>query len=334
MLFWGRGFTQLHMNEPLHALTHAQLEWTDQLPDNFPGVRLPGGKVFTCSSDFGTICIQEYLTGEYRIRYSFIDAKEHFQYQSNGVEKGLDSLVLLKGSLLQEFSAGQKSALYENQWRLLKAPFHLVSFTPSLHKYVQQITIWFSDKFVDTLLSIFPIVASYISDDDNNIQFPNSPGWNDPETLQFIQSILRCPYDGEWRKDYFDSRVKDLLFKFFVKVSSEKEELFEFNAEDIRKVNEAAELILKDVRKHFLIPDLAKKFFMNEYKFKRLFKQVNGLGPYDFLREERLNKAVELLQEGKQVKYAAIETGWRPADLVFAYREKFGTTPGKKGRSK
>jgi len=322
------------MNEPLHALTHAPLEWTNQLPENFPGVRLPGGKVFTSSSDIATICIQEYLTDEYRIRYNFIDAKKHFQFQSNGVANGLDSLMILKGSLLHDFNSDQKTKLYENQWWLLNAPFYHVRFTPGMEEFVQKFTIWFSDQFVAKLLSMFPVIASHISNKENNLLFPNTPGWNDLETSHFIQSILRCPYDGEWRRDYFDSRVKDLLFKFFVKISSQEEDFKDYNEEDILNVNSAAEIILKDIRKHFLIPDLARKAAMNEYKFKRLFKKIYGLGPYDFLRQERLRKAIELLQEGKSVKYAAIETGWRPADLVFAYREKFGTTPSKSFRSK
>ncbi|RXK59199.1 AraC family transcriptional regulator [Lacibacter luteus] len=322
------------MNEPLHALTHAQLKWTSQLPENFPGVRLPGGIVFSCTSDFGTICIQEYATAEYRIRYSCIDVVEHFQYERKEIAKGVDSLMLLKGSLIQEFNSSKKNELLENQWRLLKAPLEIITSTPSIEQYLQKVSIWFSERFVNKLIGMFPIVATHISEDKESIQFPNTPGWNDTETLQFIQSILRCPYDGEWRKDYFDSRAKDLLFKFFVKVSREKQVLVDVDEREIGKINEAANLILKDIRKHFLIPDLAKRFLMNEYKFKRLFKQVYGLGPYDFLRQERLKKAIELLQEGKSVKYAAIETGWRPADLVFAYREKFGTTPSKTFRSK
>ncbi|NCU05386.1 MAG: helix-turn-helix transcriptional regulator [Chitinophagaceae bacterium] len=322
------------MKEPLHALTHAPLKWTSELPEDFPGVRLPGGTVFSCSSDFGTICIQEYHTDEFRIRYSFIDVQEYFKYESKGIAKGLDSLMLLKGSLLQEFYSGQKLELYENQWRLLKAPLDLITSTPGVKQYVQKFAIWFSEYFVEKLLAIFPIVASHFRDKNNHIQFPNTPGWNDPETLLFIQNILRCPYEGEWRRDYFDSRVKDLLFKFFVKISNQEEDFKDYNQEDILNVNRAAAIILKDIRKHFLIPDLAKKAAMNEYKFKRLFKKIYGLGPYDFLRQERLKKAIELLQEGKSVKYAAIETGWRPADLVFAYREKFGTTPGKSFPSK
>lgn len=322
------------MNEPMHVLTHAQLNWTDQLPEDFPGVRLPGGTVFTSSTDFATICIQEYLTTEYRIRYSYIHAKEHFQYQVNGVTEGLDSLLLLKGNMLHEFSPNKKIEMYENQWWLLKSPFQVITNTPGLKTVVQKFSIWFSEAFVQNLISIFPVVEEYISQDDTGIQFPNTPGWSDPETLHFIQSILKCPYEGEWRRDYFDSRVKDLLFKFFVKISDQQTEVFHVSREDIQHVISVAGKIRSDIKKHFRIPDLAKMACMNEYKFKKLFKQIYGLGPYDYLRQERLKRAIELLDEGRMVKYAAIETGWRSADLVVAYREKYGTTPSKKGRSK
>lgn len=318
------------MNQPLRTLTHSALIWKDDLPVNFPGVRLPGGNVQSCTGEFGTICIQEFSTPEYRIRYHVAEFEERFLFQSNGFNTGVDSLILLTGNLQQEFDEYKRVNLFENQWWLVKAPFETITTAPGINKILQTFTIWFSQQFIDELLPIFPFVQEYIQLDEADTQLPNTPAWADHEILEYVQSILKCSYLDKWRKDYFDSRVRDLLFKFFVRISADDPFETTYNKSELEKVQQAASIIKEDISKHLLVPELAKKVWMNEYRFKKVFRMVYRAGPYEYLRNERLKKAITLLEQGLFVKEVAAETGWRPADLIFAYREKFGTTPGKK----
>lgn len=318
------------MNQPLRTLTHSALTWKDDLPVNFPGVRLPGGNVQSCTGEFGTICLQDFSTADYRIRYDVAEFQERFLFQNNGHDTGVDSLILLTGNLRQEFDVHRQVHLFENQWWLVKAPFATITTVPDINKIIQTFTIWFSQQFIDELLPIFPFVHQYIQLEEADTQLPNTPAWADHETLEYVQSILKCSYTDEWRQDYFDSRVRDLLFKFFVRISTDDPFETSYSGDELEKVQQAASIIKEDISKHLLVPELAKKVWMNEYRFKKVFKMVYRTGPFEYLRNERLKKAIALLEQGLFVKEAAAETGWRPADLIFAYREKFGTTPGKK----
>lgn len=317
------------MTQPLHVITPNALTWKNTLPENFPGVRLPGGTVYSCIADFGAMCIQEFVTADYKIRYSFIQTNEQVRYTTKGFDEGVHSFVLLSGNLKQEINEDKQLSVLESQWWLLKAPLASISSETTAQKTIQKFAIWFSREFVEGLIPIFPFVQEYIQLNGNESQLPNTPGWVDEETLAYIQHIMKCSYPEQWRLDYFNSKVRDLLFKFFVRISTENPMKTVLSNDDVEKVQLAALIIKENLSKHLVIPELAKKVLMNEYQFKKVFKAVYGKGPYEYLRNERLQKATLLLEQGMFVKQVAIETGWRPADLIFAYKEKYGITPGK-----
>jgi AraC-like DNA-binding protein len=52
------------------------------------------------------------------------------------------------------------------------------------------------------------------------------------------------------------------------------------------------------------------------------------MGIHKYRIYKRLQLAIRLLDEGKSVKETAAKTGWRSADLIDAYQNVYGTTPG------
>jgi len=52
------------------------------------------------------------------------------------------------------------------------------------------------------------------------------------------------------------------------------------------------------------------------------------MGMHEYHLHQRLKLAIELLHGGLSVKETAAKTGWRPANLINAYYEQYGTTPG------
>ncbi len=75
---------------------------------------------------------------------------------------------------------------------------------------------------------------------------------------------------------------------------------------------------------------VAEQFSMNLTYLSRVFKQKTGIGVLDYINRLRVERAKELLQEGRTVKAAAEEVGYytvRP--LMRAFREQVGMTPGE-----
>jgi AraC-like DNA-binding protein len=66
---------------------------------------------------------------------------------------------------------------------------------------------------------------------------------------------------------------------------------------------------------------------LNEFRLKKLFKNIFGVGPYEYLVRKRFQKAKILLESGLSVKEVAAQVGYRPSDFTTAFREYFGFTP-------
>src|SRR5262249_47713558 len=147
------------------------------------------------------------------------------------------------------------------------------------------------------------------------------------EILEIVHSVLQCRYEGEMRRYFFETRVRDLLLQYLLSSVSEQLPEKEATEKEIEAIHKAEEIINTDITKHHSIPELSRKVLLNEFRLKKLFKKILGKGPYEYLVHKRLNKAKELLEAGASVKEAATKVGYRPSDFTMAFREHFGFTP-------
>ena len=94
-------------------------------------------------------------------------------------------------------------------------------------------------------------------------------------------------------------------------------------------VSQAALLIETDIRKHLTIREIAFRVGTNSNSLKQKFREVYGVGPYQYLSNVRLKKATELLLGKDQpLKAIAKQVGYKTASsFIAAFRKKYGTTP-------
>jgi AraC-like DNA-binding protein len=62
--------------------------------------------------------------------------------------------------------------------------------------------------------------------------------------------------------------------------------------------------------KHYTVPDLAKECHIGETLYRRIFKEVTGFSPVDFIHFTRMEKAIRLLKQGKSVTETAYDLGY------------------------
>jgi AraC family transcriptional regulator len=81
------------------------------------------------------------------------------------------------------------------------------------------------------------------------------------------------------------------------------------------------------------IEKIAHESCMSQFHFYRLFKNVYGLSPYQYIKEKRLNLAKENIEQGKaSITEIAAQVGY--ADLFSfskAYKQYFGKSPSVRG---
>ena len=103
----------------------------------------------------------------------------------------------------------------------------------------------------------------------------------------------------------------------------------DLNDYDIDCLNAAKNLIEKHLEWHHTIPEIAKQVGMNKSKLKKSFKQLFGMGAYEFLQHARMEKARLLLSETrKSLKQIAHSVGYKyPGNFSTAFEKKYEQKP-------
>jgi AraC-like DNA-binding protein len=96
-------------------------------------------------------------------------------------------------------------------------------------------------------------------------------------------------------------------------------------------IGKAVSIIEEDVRKHFTIRELSAAVGTNSYSLKQGFRQMFAMGPYEYLQNARLNKAVELLLQTTQpVKNISWQVGYKsPSSFIVVFKKKYGVSPAQ-----
>lgn len=107
-------------------------------------------------------------------------------------------------------------------------------------------------------------------------------------------------------------------------------------SEERRQVAEHAIAYMRDhLDQSVSLNELAAVVAVSPRHFNRLFKQVTGQTPIEFLIDLRLDKAKELLKApGKRVTDVCNEVGYSSLSyFVRLFKQRFGVTPGRYARS-
>ncbi|MCS3801024.1 helix-turn-helix domain-containing protein [Niastella sp. OAS944] len=101
--------------------------------------------------------------------------------------------------------------------------------------------------------------------------------------------------------------------------------------EDRDYLSKIHQTILKDPKTHFTIESLAADAGVNRTKLKSGFKQLFGLGIYEFQVKLRMEKAEYLLLEtDKDIKEISFLTGYHTlSSFITAFKKSHGVSPLK-----
>ena len=101
------------------------------------------------------------------------------------------------------------------------------------------------------------------------------------------------------------------------------------SAADMERLHEAREILLHRLDCPPTLLELSRLIQMNDFKMKRLFKQYYGKTIYQYVREERLEKAFSLLQDGQHnVSQTAFAVGYTNiSHFSEAFHSYFGVFP-------
>jgi AraC-like DNA-binding protein len=313
----------------IEIISRSHVDWKQELPKQFPIIRFPGASVYTAEADFGTVCVQRYEGTNYHMDYSIFSLQQQIDLTGAVTESGLYTRIVLSGLVRQKLD-GSFLIQRKNQFLLFKTPFNnftSLNYSAKLHICFEA---FFSLPLIQELFDLFPALK-LLFDRKEFVPGPiklHSPIHVDIETHNIVNKVLKCPYEKDLRTHYFDSRVRDLLFNLLVQASNTNPVDNDPDDFEMAAIRNAQDLINADIKNHFQVPELAKKVLLGQTRFKLLFKKIFNMGPYEYLQQQRMIKAKELLEQGMQVKEVAALTGYRLTRFINAFRNYYGTTPG------
>ncbi|MBS1747575.1 MAG: helix-turn-helix transcriptional regulator, partial [Bacteroidetes bacterium] len=296
------------------------------------GFVLPGSKIFYSEADFGTITIQQITTEHFSIRYSVFSLIKKVALLIQEEAAVLRSQFILKGKIRIQSKKEDTVLIREGQFLLFNEDEHRLKSHIESNTEHQFFDAIYSYDFIQPLLQTFPSLESFIKQNDVSgypAKFKQAFAGT-PEMTKIVFDLLKCPYDENLRKLYFENRINDFLFEVLSKTLNGKPTVSKTANNEQDALFIARNLILADITKHITIKELSQKINLNQYKLKSGFKDVFGMGPFELLLQARMEKARELLLEtDKPMKEIAALTGFEfLTNFIAAFRKYHGYTPG------
>ncbi|WP_321390044.1 AraC family transcriptional regulator [uncultured Desulfuromusa sp.] len=155
-----------------------------------------------------------------------------------------------------------------------------------------------------------------------------------PVMKAILQQLLHCPYCGSTRKLFIEAKAMELL-------AHKLEQLHPcghahdcstaVKTADKEHVHHAAHILVSDLESPPDMNTLARSVGLSRSKLHRCFHKVYGCSPFDYLRQQRLQTAMLLLQHGEvNVTEAALTVGYTNLSyFAKAFKSAFGIAPGE-----
>jgi AraC-like DNA-binding protein len=158
-----------------------------------------------------------------------------------------------------------------------------------------------------------------------------------PQIQAIIQQLFACPYQGELRRLFVESKALELMFlRLSEQVVEPRRPSDNLTTADRDKVFHARRILLASIDQPPGLQTLARHVGMSETKLKQSFKQVFGQPVFEYLRRHRLAVAYDMLINREwNVSEAAIQVGYSSlSHFSQVFRNHFGVSPSEVAQGK
>ena len=194
------------------------------------------------------------------------------------------------------------------------------------------------ELFLNYLPATHPYYSAFEKSVSNDTATPMSKV-NMPLTDSFsniLYAILRCPLDDRYKELFVKSKTLELLafqleqYDQITGASAMAEPPKGLKKADIEKMHHAHSIIMENLDSPCSLIDLAHQVGTNEAYLKKHFKEVYGNTVFGYLQQVKMDKAREMLADGKTVAEVAAYVGYKyPVHFARAFKKYFGYQPNK-----
>jgi AraC family transcriptional activator of pyochelin receptor len=148
-----------------------------------------------------------------------------------------------------------------------------------------------------------------------------------------LQTVARQTIENKDNTLLLEAYKFQLLNAYFNSATNTKTYSCPFlnQKDNVEKVRQAKSVLIEDLRNAPTIKELARIVALNEYNLKTGFKEIYGHTIHSYLKDYKMNRAKELLQDlNHQISDVADELGYsNVSHFIDTFKKKYGLTPKK-----
>ncbi|GAB4304287.1 MAG: hypothetical protein Kow0091_05880 [Geminocystis sp.] len=152
-----------------------------------------------------------------------------------------------------------------------------------------------------------------------------------PNIKLVLQQIVNCPYTGIIGQVYLEGKALELIA--LQSAQWTESQSFKSNKQikssDIECIHQAREIIIQRLDDPLSLLELSRAVRLNDCTLKRGFRQVFGTTVFGYLRQQRLIKAQQLLENTEMtIAQVSSHVGYsHGGHFAAAFKREFGVSP-------
>lgn len=150
-----------------------------------------------------------------------------------------------------------------------------------------------------------------------------------------LRQMLRCPLEGRYKELFVKSKTLELMayqLEHYEQMAGSNTRTAVYKGqlkkEEVERMHQAEHIILTNLESPCSLIDLAHQVGTNEAYLKKHFKQVFGNTVFGYLQHIKMNKAKDMLADGRSVAEVAGYMGYKySVHFTRAFKKYFGYPP-------
>jgi AraC-like DNA-binding protein len=292
---------------------------------------IPDSHATSLEGEFGCILFQEIPAGQFMLRYTIYKIQKDLALNFEMPYPVLQTHVALKNNVQYNLKDMGYVSLKEGQYNI----FHLpnAAGTSYLERGNEYRT--FETNYTPVLLyelePFFPPLREFLhtANMDTPGRLMSNHGWMNRQTTDIIEAMLTCPYRDDLRTFYYDLKIREFLLLLLNQYYHNNIPAH-LTRRHVDAIYESRHIIDTAFGGHLTLSAISRQVSMNEFKLKNGFRDVFGIGMFEYLLKLRMLQARKLLLEtDKPIKEIAMLTGYSTKQsFLTAFKKYYSETPG------
>jgi len=221
------------------------------------------------------------------------------------------------------------------QFNLSYVPFINNKATFHANKKYSTFDVHVSKDFLISHVALFPALEVFLNNIEKKVaaDFSLYNHYASSTMISILDSIINSRYNHEIKKELLRHQLSELVIIGLhmlseKKVAGKQETIL--HPSEIESLHALKEMLDGTSARIPLIPQLAKKYCLNEYKLKTGFKRLFGTSIYQYHIHCRMEIAKKILLDTDQVlQDVALDAGFEDVPNFSAlFKKKYGCPPG------